>query len=64
MGSGQGAQEFKTEVAVVAKLQDRNLVRLVGFCVEGEEQLLVYEFMPNLSLERFLYGTLILYYAN
>ncbi|KAL5839849.1 hypothetical protein ACOSQ4_012457 [Xanthoceras sorbifolium] len=54
--SGQGAEEFKNEVVVVAKLQHRNLVRLRGFCMQGEERILVYEFVPNESLDYFLYG--------
>ncbi|KAL6856032.1 hypothetical protein ACP4OV_018834 [Aristida adscensionis] len=54
-GSTQGRKEYISEVKIISRLRHRNLVQLVGWCHEHGDFLLVYEFMPNRSLDTHLY---------
>lgn len=55
-GSGQGEREFQAEVEIISRVHHRHLVSLVGYCIAGAQRMLVYEFVPNKTLEYHLHG--------
>uniref|UniRef100_A0A3N7FQT7 non-specific serine/threonine protein kinase n=1 Tax=Populus trichocarpa TaxID=3694 RepID=A0A3N7FQT7_POPTR len=55
-GSGQGEREFKAEVEIISRVHHRHLVSLVGYCISDNQRLLIYEFVPNKTLEHHLHA--------
>jgi Protein tyrosine and serine/threonine kinase len=59
-GSGQGEREFRTEVEIISRVHHRNLVSLVGYCIHEDQRLLIYEYVPNKTLDFHLHGMLLI----
>ena len=55
-GSGQGEREFQAEVEIISRVHHKHLVSLVGYCIAGVQRMLVYEFVPNNTMEFHLHG--------
>lgn len=55
-GSGQGEREFQAEVEIISRVHHKHLVSLVGYCISGAQRLVVYEFVPNNTMEFHLHG--------
>lgn len=55
-GSGQGEREFQAEVEIISRVHHRHLVSLVGYCISEHQRMLVYEYVPNQTLEFHLHG--------
>ena len=61
LGSGQGEREFQAEVEIISRVHHRHLVSLVGYCICEGQRMLVYEFVPNGTLEYHLHGELCIF---
>lgn len=61
VGSGQGEREFKAEVEIISRVHHRHLVSLVGYCISDNQRILVYDYVPNGTLESHLHGSELLY---
>lgn len=57
-GSGQGEREFQAEIQIISRVHHKHLVSLLGYCITGSQRLLVYDFVPNKTLEFHLHGEL------
>lgn len=55
-GGGQGEREFRAEIEIISRVHHKHLVSLVGYCISGGHRLLVYEYVPNKTLELHLHG--------
>lgn len=58
--SGQGEREFQAEVEIISRVHHKHLVSLVGYCIAGGQRMLVYEFVPNNTMEFHLHGKLLM----
>lgn len=56
VASKQGKNQFITEIATISAVLHRNLVKLLGCCIDGQKRLLVYEYLENKSLDKVLFG--------
>ena len=57
-------EEFESEVNLISNVHHRNLVRLLGYCSKGNQRILVYEYMKNTSLDKFLFGKFLSNYLD
>lgn len=62
LGGGQGDREFRAEVEIISRVHHRHLVSLVGYCIADKQRLLVYDFVPNGTLDVNLYGKPLIYH--